>query len=147
MGAAAQLDGIILLGGAAHAEHADLVTIFFAEQGHGPGGDGVVGGHQPRRNVLVTADLRVHLSLDGLDASENETSHTVTFENHRWYEVAVEVTTTHIKGFIDGKVVAEAATAGKDVDVRIEMLPCRPLGVASWRTVADIRNITLEERA
>ena len=86
-------------------------------------------------------------SLDGLDASENETSHTVTFENHRWYEVAVEVTTTHIKGFIDGKVAAEAATAGKDVDVRIEMLPCRPLGIAIWRNVAEIRNITLEERA
>jgi hypothetical protein len=85
-------------------------------------------------------------SLDGLDASENETSHAVTFENRRWYQVAIDVTPTHIKGFIDGKVVAEAATAGKDVDVRIEMLPCRPLGLASWRTIADIRNITLEER-
>lgn len=86
-------------------------------------------------------------SLDGLDASENETSHTVTFENRHWYQVAVDVTPTHIKGLIDGKVVAEVAIAGKDVDVRIEMLSCRPLGIASWRTVADIRNITLEERA
>ena len=85
-------------------------------------------------------------SLDGLDASENETSHTVTFEDRRWYQVAVDVTPTHIKGLIDGKVVAEAALAGRDVDVRIEMLPCRPLGLASWRTIADIRNITLEER-
>ena len=86
-------------------------------------------------------------SLDGLDASENETSHTVTFENHHWYQVAVDVTPTHIKGLIDGKVVAEAAIAGRDVDVRIEMLPCRPIGLASWRTVSDIRSITLEERA
>ena len=86
-------------------------------------------------------------SLDGLDASENETSHTVTFENRRWYQVAVDVTPTHIKGLIDGAVVAEAALAGREVDVRIEMVLCRPLGLASWRTVSDIRNITLEERA
>ena len=86
-------------------------------------------------------------SLDGLDASENETSHTVTFADRRWYQVAVDVTPTHIKGLIDGAVVAEAALAGREVDVRIEMVPCRPLGLASWRTVSDIRTITLEERA
>jgi hypothetical protein len=33
------------------------------------------------------------------------------------------------------------------VDVRLEMLPCRPLGIASWRTVSDIRALTLQERA
>ena len=86
-------------------------------------------------------------SLDGLDASENETSHTVTFDNGRWYQVGVDVTPAHIKGTIDGAVVAEAALTGRDVDVRIEMLPCRPLGLASWRTTSDIRDITLDERA
>jgi len=86
-------------------------------------------------------------SLDGLDASENETSHSVTLADRRWYQVAVDVTPTHIKGLIDGDVVAEAALAGREVDVRIEMVPCRPLGLASWRTVSDVRNITLEEHA
>ena len=57
------------------------------------------------------------------------------------------MTPTHIQGLIDGVVVAEAALAGREVDVRIEMVPCRPLGLASWRTVSDIRAITLEERA
>jgi len=86
-------------------------------------------------------------SLDGLDASENETSHTVPFANSRWYQVAVDVTPTHIQGLIDGVVVAEANLARREVDVRIEMVLCRPLGLASWRTTSDIRNITLEERA
>jgi len=44
-------------------------------------------------------------------------------------------------------VVAEAAVAGREVDVRIEMMACRPIGIASWRTVSDIRAITLLERA
>lgn len=86
-------------------------------------------------------------SLDGLDASENETSDTMAFVDNRWYRVAVDVTPTRIQGLIDDKVVAEAALAGREVDVRIEMMPCRPLGIASWRTVSDIRAITLLERS
>lgn len=86
-------------------------------------------------------------SLDGLDASENETSKGLRLEDHRWYRVAVDVTADRIAGLIDDEVVAEAVLKGRDIDVRVEMLPCRPLGVASWRTTSDIRAITLEERA
>lgn len=86
-------------------------------------------------------------SLDGLDASENETSHGMPLADARWYRVGVDVTPTRIQGLIDDKVVAEAALAGREVDVRIEMMPCRPLGIASWRTTSDIRAITLTERA
>ena len=86
-------------------------------------------------------------SLDGLDASENETSHTVTFVDKRWYRIAVDVTPARIQGLVDDVIVAEAAVAGREVDVRIEMTACRPIGIASWRTVSDIRAITLLERA
>jgi len=86
-------------------------------------------------------------SLDGLDASENETSDTFPFVDGRWYRVAVDVTPTHVRGLVDGAVVAEATLAGREVDVRIEMTACRPLGIASWRTTSDIRAITLLERA
>lgn len=86
-------------------------------------------------------------SLDGLDASENETSKGLRLDDGRWYRVAVDVTNERIAGLIDGEVVAEAALKGREVDVRVEMLPCRPLGVASWRTTSDIRAITLEEQA
>jgi hypothetical protein len=84
-------------------------------------------------------------SLDGMDASENETSRGMRFEDKRWYRVAVEVSADRIAGLIDGDVVAEASLKGREVDVRVEMLPCRPLGVASWRTTSDIRAITAEE--
>ena len=52
----------------------------------------------------------------------------------------------NLQGLIDDAVVADVKTAGRDIDVRIEMLPCRPLGLASWRTTSDIRKITLVER-
>ena len=85
-------------------------------------------------------------SLDGLDASENETSRSVRLDDHRWYRIAVDVTPARMQGLIDDAVVAEAAVAGRQIDVRIEMNPCRPLGIASWRTTSDLRAITLTER-
>ena len=86
-------------------------------------------------------------SLDGLDASENESSRTVMFEDNRWYRIGLDVSATHLKGYVDGALVTESALAGREVDVRIEMLPCRPLGIASWRTTSDLRALTLQERA
>ncbi len=86
-------------------------------------------------------------SLDGLDASENESSKTFTFKDGQWYRLAVEVTPELLQGFVDGTLVTEAKTTGREVDVRIEMNPCRPIGIASWRTTSDIRSITLQERA
>lgn len=85
-------------------------------------------------------------SLDGLDASENETSHGMPLTDGKWYRVAVDVTPERLQGLIDDVVVAEAKLAGREVDVRIEMLPCRPLGIASWRTTSEVRAITLLER-
>jgi hypothetical protein len=86
-------------------------------------------------------------SLDGLDASENETSRSMPFQDRRWYTLAVDVTPVRMQGLVDDEVVAEATLAGRQVDVRVEMNPCRPLGLASWRTTSDLRAITLLERA
>jgi len=85
-------------------------------------------------------------NLDGLDASENDTSRAMHLDDKRWYRIAVDVTPDRLQGSIDDVVVADAKLAGRDVDVRIEMLACRPLGIASWRTTADLRNITMTER-
>ena len=80
-------------------------------------------------------------SLDGLDASENETTTRRTFDNGRWYAVRVRVTEHRIQAWIDDEPVVDAHTAGRKVGVRNEMLECRPLGVASWRTKAALRGL------
>ena len=59
----------------------------------------------------------------------------------------MDVTPTRMQGLIDEVVVAETTLAGRQIDVRVEMTPCRPLGIASWRTTSDLRAITLLERA
>jgi hypothetical protein len=80
-------------------------------------------------------------SLDGLDASENETSTRRTFEQQRWYTIRVRVTERRIQAWIDDAVAVDTGIAGRRVHVRNELLDSRPLGVASWRTKAALSDI------
>lgn len=82
-------------------------------------------------------------SIDGYDASENETSQVRQLVDNRWYRIGVDVTPERIRGRLDDEWMAEVETEGRQIDVRIEMLACRPLGLASYRTVSAIRAITV----
>jgi hypothetical protein len=78
-------------------------------------------------------------SLDGLDASENETTREMRFEDRRWYGVRVAVTATHIRAWLDDAAIVEVSRAGRRIGIRPEVAPSRPLGIAAYRTRARIR--------
>jgi hypothetical protein len=81
-------------------------------------------------------------SLDGLDASENETTKFVNFESGRWYRVRLRVTEAKIQVWIDEDKLIDVATAGKKISVRpgdIEL--SQPFGLAAWQTTAALREI------
>jgi hypothetical protein len=80
-------------------------------------------------------------SINGMDASENSTTVRRRFENERWYTIRVRVTESHIQAWIEDEALVDVDTAGKRISVRAEVLDSRPLGVASWRTKAALRNI------
>lgn len=80
-------------------------------------------------------------NLDGFDASENETALGRRIENGRWYRIGVEVSPGSLRTTLDDEVMSFIDTTGRAIDVRAEMSPCRPLGIASFRTVAAIRRI------
>jgi hypothetical protein len=80
-------------------------------------------------------------SIDGLDASQNATTTAGDFVSNRWYAVRVRVTPEQIVCFIDDKQVVDQAVAGHAFDVRSEMLPARPLGIATYATAASLRNL------
>jgi len=82
-------------------------------------------------------------SIDYFDASDNETTQKGYFDNNRWYHIRVRVTAGRIKCWIDDKEYVDLETAGKNLDVRIEVADSKPLGIASWRTTAAIKNIRL----
>jgi hypothetical protein len=85
-------------------------------------------------------------SLDGADASENETTQFITFETGRWYHLRLRVTERKIEAWIEQKKVVDVMTAGRKISLRfgdIEM--SKPFGIASYSTTAAFRGIRIRE--
>lgn len=82
-------------------------------------------------------------SLNGIDASENPTTGYKEFKQGQWYKIKIRVTDDRIVCSIDGEVIADVSTEENEIDVRIEMVGCRPLGFASYRTKGAVRKIEL----
>jgi hypothetical protein len=81
-------------------------------------------------------------SLDGQDASENETSVNKKFETGRWYKLRLRVTDARIQAWIDEEQVISVELAGHEIGLRpgdIEL--SKPFGIASYETKAGLRNI------
>lgn len=82
-------------------------------------------------------------SIDGLDASENETTGYVSFTKGQWYHIRVRVTDHRIQAWLDKKSLADVDTTDKKIDVRFEVEPSKPLGFSTYQTTAQIRNARL----
>jgi hypothetical protein len=84
-------------------------------------------------------------SVNGIDASENNTSQSIDFELNRWYTVRIRVTPAKIETWLDEKQIIDQPLKGNQIEVRIEVEPSRPLGIASWRTKSAIRDLRLKK--
>jgi hypothetical protein len=80
-------------------------------------------------------------SLNGSDASENETTKYMSFETGKWYRIRLRVEPDRISAWIEDEKVIDVETKDKKISVRLEVEASRPLGIASWSTKAALRNI------
>jgi hypothetical protein len=80
-------------------------------------------------------------SLDGSDASENETSAYVKYEEKTPYRFRVWVTDKAIRCWIDDKKVVEVGIEDRQIDTRIETDANKPLGFATYDTAGALRKI------
>jgi hypothetical protein len=83
-------------------------------------------------------------SINGLDASENETTKLIKFDKDRWYNIRLAVTDKNIKAWIDSTNVVDFTIGDKRLSIRPEVELSKPFGITSWRTTAAIRNIRLK---
>lgn len=84
-------------------------------------------------------------SLDGMDASENETSNYVEFERRRWYRVRLKVRADRIQAWLDMEKVVDVALDKKEISIRIECEPSKPFGIATWCTTGALRDLRLRK--
>lgn len=83
-------------------------------------------------------------SLDDMDASENETTKYVNFDNGRWYLIRLRVTAGRLEAWIDDKKLVDVNTTGKRISLRpgdIEL--SKPFGLACWECTAAFRQIKI----
>jgi hypothetical protein len=84
-------------------------------------------------------------SINGFDASENETTDYYSFKKGQWYKVRLRVTDTKIEAWLDDDQIANVDYSDKKIGVRIEVEISRPLGVSTFQTEGKIRNFKLRK--
>ena len=87
-------------------------------------------------------------SLDGDDASENDTSTVREFTKGRWYKFRLAVTENRIQGWIDEALVIDADIKGRRIGLRAgEIDLSTPLGFATYSTEAGLRKVEYRKLA
>jgi len=83
-------------------------------------------------------------SINGFDASENETTQFFSLRNNQWYPVQLRVTTDSIRAIVATEKIVDIATAGKDIHLRDEILDT---GLTLWTydTTGEIRNLRIKK--
>ncbi len=83
-------------------------------------------------------------SLDGYDASENETTKFLSFEKGRWYAIRLRVTKAKLEAWVDQDQVVNVALEGRRVSLRSgEIEQSVPFGIATYQTTGALRNIRI----
>lgn len=87
-------------------------------------------------------------AINGMNASENGSTGSYTFEKGRWYRFSVQVSTVALRGFCNGKELFHIGI--KDTQLGMhpsEIRKCMPLGFAAYQTSGAVRHIRIRRLA
>ena len=84
-------------------------------------------------------------SINGEDASQNETTSYMNFVSKKWFHIRVRVEPGKIQAWIDEDRVVNLDTADKNLTIRLEVEPSLPLGLSTWNTAAAWKNIQIKK--
>ncbi len=83
--------------------------------------------------------------LNGADASENETSLYIKYQNKTWYRFRVRVTGDTIRCWVDDRQVAAVNYQHRQISTRLETRSNQPLGFATWESAGSVRKIAVRK--
>jgi hypothetical protein len=73
-------------------------------------------------------------SINGNDASENETASFRDFKNKKWYHFKIRVDAIHITVWLDDEQILQVARENRRFSVRAEVMRSRPLGYCVFQS-------------
>jgi len=82
-------------------------------------------------------------SINGLDASENETTQYEKLDQNKWYNVRVRVAGGKIECWLNDKQMVDVDLKDNRISTRIEVDPNKPLGVCCYNVESGIKDIKL----
>src|SRR5262245_51013414 len=82
-------------------------------------------------------------SIDGQDASENETTDYVTLAKDKWYTIRVRVAGGKVECWLNEKQQVDVELKDKRLSTRIEVDPNKPLGICCYNVEAAVKDIKL----
>jgi hypothetical protein len=83
-------------------------------------------------------------SINGQDASENETTRSHFFARDRWYAIKLRVTPEKLVAWLDGTKIVDVLITGKKIGLRFgQIAKSVPIGFATYQTSAAYRAIQL----
>ena len=83
-------------------------------------------------------------SIDGMDASENETSSSLYFETGKWFDIRLQVTADRLKVWVDRELLINVDIKDRRVQMRPgEIEIAKPFSLSTYSTTAQFRNIRL----
>jgi len=84
-------------------------------------------------------------SLDGQDASDNETRQTQSFRAKQWYPIRVQVRSDRIRVWIGEEQVIDQNIVDRKLSLRPEVELSKPLGICAFETRAALRKIEIRK--
>jgi len=82
-------------------------------------------------------------SINGQDASENETTQYEKFDQNKWYAIRIRVADGTIGCWLDGKQMVDVELKDNRISTRIEVDPNKPLGICCYNTESGLKDIKL----
>lgn len=84
-------------------------------------------------------------SINGADASENETTGSMEFKTGQWYKIRIRVTRDKLEAWIGDEKAVDVELKGRKVSTRIECEECQPFGICTWDTTGAVRDVKVRK--